>query len=87
VKLAKIAALAGGPLAALCAAGCGAAAGGAGSVRPVTVQSCAAYGVYAIEHHITVTRKPAPCRGLSRAEINQAAATAILRVAGGAYPR
>jgi hypothetical protein len=52
-------------------------------VRPVTVQGCAAYGVYAIEHHITVTRKPAPCRGLSRAELNQAAAAAILRVAGG----
>jgi hypothetical protein len=79
----KTAVLAGGLLTALCAAGCGASAGGAGSVRRVTVQGCAAYGVYAIEHHITVTRKPAPCRGLSRAEINQAAATAILRVAGG----
>jgi hypothetical protein len=79
----KTAVLAGGLLTALCAVGCGASAGGAGSVRPVTVQGCAAYGLYAIEHHITVTRKPAPCRGLSRAEINQAAATAILRVAGG----
>jgi manganese efflux pump family protein len=79
----KTAVLAGGLLTALCAVGCGASAGGAGSVRPVTVQGCAAYGVYAIEHHITVTRKPAPCRGLSRAELNQAAATAILRVAGG----
>ena len=39
--------------------------------------------VYAIEHHITVRRKPAPCQGLSKAEINQAAARAIIRVAGG----
>jgi manganese efflux pump family protein len=90
VKLAiKIAAVAGGVLAALLAAGCGARtggglAGGPGSAGPVTVQGCAAYGVYAIEHHITVTWKPAPCRGLSQAAVNQAAALAILRVAGGA---
>jgi hypothetical protein len=79
----KIAAVMGGILAALFAGGCGTSAGGAGSAGPPSVQSCAAYGVYAIEHHITVTWKPAACRGLSRAEINQAAATAILRVAGG----
>jgi hypothetical protein len=39
--------------------------------------------VRAIERHVTVTRVPAPCQGLSRAEINQAAATAIHRVSGG----
>ena len=48
-----------------------------------TVQGCTAYGVYAIEHHITVTRTPAACQGLSKAEVNQAAARAIIRVAGG----
>jgi hypothetical protein len=81
VKLAiKAAAVAGGILGAFVAAGCGARPGGAG---PVSVPGCAAYGVYAIEHRITVTSVPPPCRGLSRAEINQAAALAILRVAGG----
>ncbi|HEX4656368.1 MAG TPA: hypothetical protein VH307_03200 [Streptosporangiaceae bacterium] len=90
MKLAvKPAMAAGGILAALLGAGCGAGAGGGssggpGSERPVTVQGCAAYGVYAIEHHITVTWTPTPCQNLSRAEINQAAALAILRVAGGA---
>jgi len=48
-----------------------------------TVQDCTAYGVYAIEHRITVTRTPAACQGLSRAEINQAAARAIIQAAGG----
>jgi len=81
VKLAiKAAAVAGGILGAFAAAGCGAGPGRAG---PVSVPGCATYGVYAIEHRITVTSVPAPCRGLSRAEINQAAALAILRVAGG----
>jgi hypothetical protein len=86
VKLAiKSAAVAGGILVALLAVGCGSRAGGAaapGSTGPATVQGCAAYGVYAIQHRITVTSVPPACRGLSRAEINQAAANAIHRVAG-----
>jgi manganese efflux pump family protein len=83
----KTAAVAGGILAALLAVGCGARAGGGaaapGGAGPATVQGCAAYGVYAIQHRITVTSVPPPCQGLSRAEINQAAASAILQVAGG----
>jgi hypothetical protein len=62
---------------ALLTAGCGAS-------QSNTVQSCASYGVHAIEHHVTVTRTPQPCHGLSRAQINQAAGMAIIRVAGGA---
>jgi len=63
-------------------------AGRAGSVPAhgrtlVTVQTCAAYGVYAIEHRITVTRRPPACRGLSSTDLNDAVALAILRVAGG----
>lgn len=65
---------------ALFAAGCGAQAA---SPRQITVQGCAAYGVYAIDHHITVTRMPAACRGLSKAQINEAAASAINMVVGG----
>ena len=61
----------------LLTAGCGASPGN-------TVQGCANYGVQAIEHHVTVTRTPQPCRGLSPAQINQAAGMAIIRVAGGA---
>ena len=62
---------------ALFAAGCGTSQGS-------TVRGCADYGVQAIEHHVTATRTPPPCRGLTRAQINQAAGLAIVRVAGGA---
>lgn len=90
----RTAAIAGGLLAALLGAGCGAhassgsAAGAAtataaGSESPATAQGCTDYGVYAIEHRITVTTTPAACRGLSKADVSQAAAVAILRVAGG----
>jgi manganese efflux pump family protein len=93
VRLAiKAAAVVGGMLAALSAAGCGAqataaatgvAAGRAGGPQ-VSVRACTAYGVHAIEHHITVTWTPAPCQGLSKAEVNQAVAMAVVRVAGDA---
>lgn len=73
----KVAAIAGGILTALFAAGCGAPSG---STFQGTVRSCAAYGVHAIEHHIKVTWKPAPCQGLSKAEVNQAVAMAVIRV-------
>jgi manganese efflux pump family protein len=90
VKLAiRTAVAAAGILVPLLAVGCGTHAAGASpdgpaSAGPATVQGCAAYGVYAIEHRITVTAVPTACRGLSKAEINVAAANAILRVAGGA---
>jgi hypothetical protein len=73
------AAIAGGMLTALVAAGCGAQAAG----QQGTVQACANYGVRAIEQHIMVTRKPAACEGLSRAQVNLAVGQAIYRVAGG----
>ncbi len=47
------------------------------------MQGCADYGVYAIDHRITVTRVPAACQGLSKAQINEAAASAINMVVGG----
>lgn len=77
----RTAALVGSTFIALFAAGCGAPTGG--TVQH-TVQGCAAYGLHAIEHHITVTWKPAPCRGLSKAEVNQAVALAVVRAAGDA---
>jgi hypothetical protein len=91
VKLAtRTVAIAGGLLTALLAAGCAAHAPSgpspgapAGGTAGATAQGCTDYGVYAIEHHITVTATPAPCRGLSKAEVSHAAAVAILRVAGG----
>ena len=64
--------------------GCGVSAVRApDGTHQATTAGCAAYGVRAIERHVTVTRVPAPCQGLSRAEINQAVATAIHRVSGG----
>jgi hypothetical protein len=71
--------MAGGLLAALLAAGCGAQGAG----QQGTVQACANYGVRAIEQHIMVTRRPAACQGLSNAQLNQAVGQAIYRVAGG----
>jgi manganese efflux pump family protein len=75
----RIAALAGGMLVALSAAGCGGSPGGS---FHATVQSCAAYGLHAIEHHITVARTPGQCQGLSKAEVNQAVALAVDRSIG-----
>lgn len=77
----RTAALAGGMLVALFAAGCGAPSGGA---PKHTVQGCAAYGLHAIRHHVTVTWKPAPCQGLSKAEVNKAVSLAVVRAAGDA---
>lgn len=73
------AALVGGTFIALFAAGCG---GPSGSTPTHTVQGCAAYGLHAIEHHVTLTWKPAPCQGLSKGEVNQAVAIAVVRAAG-----
>ena len=68
----------------LLAAGCGVPAVQVpDGTHQATAAGCAAYGVRAIERHVTVTQVPAPCQGLSRAEINQAAAMAIHRVSGG----
>jgi hypothetical protein len=66
---------------ALFATGCGASSGG---TPKHTVQGCATYGLHAIEHHITVTWKPLPCQGLSKADVNQAVALAVIRSAGDA---
>jgi hypothetical protein len=90
VKLAiKAAVVTGGMLAALSATGCGAqatgaAAGAAAGGAEASVRACAAYGVHAIERHITVTWKPAPCQGLSKTAVNRAVAMAVVQVAGDA---
>jgi manganese efflux pump family protein len=86
VRLAiKVALAVGGVLTALALSGCGAHAAAASGERPQpSVRACAAYGYHAIEHRITVTREPAPCEGLSKAEVNQAVAMAVLRVSGDA---
>ncbi len=72
--------IAGSLLVAVLAAGCGTQPATASAS---TVEGCADYGVYAIDHHITVTRMPAACRGLSKAQVNAAAANAIDRALGG----
>jgi hypothetical protein len=83
VNVVRVAAvIAGAVLTALLAAGCGAE-----SAAPSggTVQACADYGARAIEHHVTVTWMPAACRGLSKAQVNQAVGQAIYMVAGGRH--
>jgi hypothetical protein len=41
------------------------------------VESCAKFGITAIQHHVTVTSLPAACRGLSRAQVNLAVGQAL----------
>jgi len=67
-------------LTALLVAGCG---GQDSGPHQGTVAACADYGVRAIDQHITVTRKPPACQGLSKAQVNQAVGRAIYLVAGG----
>jgi hypothetical protein len=66
-----------------------AAACGSGSVpahhepgRAGSVQACTATTVRALEHHVTLTTLPGPCRGLSRAQLSLALGRAIYEVAG-----
>jgi hypothetical protein len=79
-----------GLIGALALAGCAAHAGTVARPAPAvsgtaggTVRTCAAYAYRAIERHQAVTGMPAACAGLSRAEVNQAASTAIRQASGG----
>jgi hypothetical protein len=76
----KFALVAGCLAAVVLATGCGAQPG---STHRASLQDCAGYGVRAIEQHLTVTRVPAACRGLTRAQIDQAVTRAVDIVAGG----
>jgi hypothetical protein len=73
-RASKASAAAGAVLAGLLAAGC--AHGPAGPRRP-SVESCAEFGVRALQHHVTVTSLPAACRGLTRAQVNLAVGQAL----------
>jgi hypothetical protein len=68
-----------GLLIALAAAGCSAAAGGVapGRAAPGSVGGCTAFAYRAIRVHSVVAGLPAECRGLSRAQVNDAVSTAI----------
>ncbi|HTU04699.1 MAG TPA: hypothetical protein VMG13_04020 [Trebonia sp.] len=46
------------------------------------MSACTAYAYRAIQRHEVVTAVPAACGGLSRAQVNQAASTAIRQAAG-----
>ena len=78
------AAIAGATLTAFLAAGCAAqdADPAPGGVPQGSVSSCTAFGVRAIDQHLTVTQKPAACQGLSKAQVNLAIGRAIYLVAG-----
>jgi hypothetical protein len=68
-----------GLLAAALVAGCSA---GAAAPYRATAQTCYAFGVQAIERHITVTTEPRACAGLSHAQVNESVARAVRDVAG-----
>jgi hypothetical protein len=68
-----------GLLAAALVAGCSASP--AAPFR-ATAQTCYAFGVHALEQHITVTTEPRACAGLSHAQVNEAVARAVRDVAG-----
>jgi hypothetical protein len=68
-----------GVLAALLLVGCSSAA----TAPPgSSAQSCYAFGVRALERHVTVTAVPAACAGLSQATVNLAVSRAVREVAG-----
>jgi hypothetical protein len=66
-------------LAGMLAAGCSA---GLPAPYRATAQSCFAFGVRALERHITVTTGPRACAGLSHAQVNEAVARAVRDVTG-----
>ena len=67
-------------LAAVLAGGCSAA--GAPAPFRATVETCFAFGVQALQRHMTVTTVPRACAGLSHAQVNLAVARAVRDVAG-----
>ena len=69
-------------LAGLLAAGCAQRA--AGPPRP-SVESCAEFGIRALQHHVTVTSLPAACRGLTRAQVNLAVGQALYAMTGNVH--
>ena len=68
-----------GLLAAGLAAGCSA---GAPARYEATADTCYAFGVQALQRHVTVTAVPRACAGLSHAQVNLAVSRAIREVAG-----
>jgi hypothetical protein len=62
----------------LLAAGCSSAP----RAHTGTVESCYAFAVRALEHHVTVTTQPRACEDMTRAEVNLAVGRAIRDVVG-----
>jgi manganese efflux pump family protein len=86
--MSAVALLCGGlPLSAALAVGLGVPPADAASAAGGSYPACVAYAHTAIERRQVVTAIPAACRGLSRAEVNQAASTAIRTTeTGGSKP-
>ena len=66
-------------LAGLLGTGCSSAANGGDQA---TAQTCVAFGVRALEQHLTVTTVPRACAGLSNAAVNLAVSRALHEVVG-----
>jgi hypothetical protein len=71
--------MAGLVLAALGAAGCS----GQPATSRASIESCAQSGESAIRRHVTVTALPPACKGLTAAQVNAAAGTALRSAASG----
>jgi hypothetical protein len=86
--MSAVALLCGGlPLSAALAVGLGVSPADAASAAGGSYPACVAYAHTAIERHQVVAAIPAACRGLSRAEVNRAASTAIRTTeTGGSKP-
>ncbi len=50
--------------------------------QQATVASCTAFSVNALRHHVSVTAVPAACRGLTKAQANDAASAALHAITG-----
>jgi hypothetical protein len=49
------------------------------------VESCAEFGISAIRHRVTVTSRPAACRGLTQAQVNLAVGQALYAMTGNVH--
>jgi hypothetical protein len=75
----KASVAAGVMLAGLLAAGC---THGTASARRASVASCTRFSLSALKRHVTVTSLPAACQGLTKAQVNFAADSALDAIIG-----
>lgn len=78
----KASAVAGVMLAGLLAAGCTHVPASVPAGQQAALKACTKFAIGALKHHVTVTSLPAACQGLTRAQMNFAALSALDAIAG-----